>query len=197
MYKDDWQTMIGNCDSFLFLGGQEYDTLDYISKELGDQTITAIDSSRSHGKSGSSSQSRKKQGRKLMFADEIGRLDDSECILIIRGLKPFLGKKYEYTKHPNYRYTGDADSKLIYTNTKDNTIMESQDSLETKYAESKVLAYTKAAALNRPDTRILGDIKSIHGLAKSLNIKNAEEVFTRFTLIHSDFMIEGFEVNLN
>lgn len=190
MYKDDWQTMIGNCDSFLFLGGQEYDTLDYISKELGDQTITALDSSRSHGKSGSSSQSRKRQGRKLMFADEIGRLDDSECILIIRGLKPFLGKKYEYTKHPNYKYTGDADSKLIYVNTMDNTITENKDNLEQKYAESKVLAYTKAMAMSRPDTKILGDIKSIQGLAKTLNLKNAEELFSRFTFIPPDPLTE-------
>lgn len=114
MYKDDWEGILGNCDSFLFLGGQEYSTLEHISKELGDATIVVRDTGRSMGKSGSSSKNFKRSARKLMTPDELLVMDNKDCILIIRGLRPFYDEKYDYIEHKNYKYTGDADSKYKY-----------------------------------------------------------------------------------
>lgn len=113
MYKDDWEGLIGNCDSFLFLGGQEYGTLEYLSKELGNTTIYSTSTSRSFGKGGGS-RSRQTKQRALMTPDEIMRMDNSKCICIIRGLYPFFSNKYDYPRHKNYRYTGDADETLAF-----------------------------------------------------------------------------------
>ena len=115
MYKDDWEGLIGNCDSFLFLGGQEYSTLEYISKELGKTTVYVYTHSSSYAwKGGSGSKGQQKTARELMTPDEIMKMDNRDCILIIRGLHPFYGPKYDYPRHPNYRYTGDADDSLLY-----------------------------------------------------------------------------------
>lgn len=113
MYEKDWGSIIGNCDSFLFLGCPEYDTQEYISKKIGKTTITVRDNSVSHGGKGSSSLSYKKAARDLISPDELGMLDDSECVLMIRAVKPFKGKKHQFTNHPNYKYTADADSANI------------------------------------------------------------------------------------
>ena len=114
MYKDDWEGLIGNCDSFLFLGGQEYSTLEYISKELGQTTVHVKNNSRSYGKRGSSSRNTNKTARALMSPDEIMKMDNKDCILLIRGLHPFYGPKYEYTRHKNYKFTGDAQDEFLY-----------------------------------------------------------------------------------
>lgn len=114
LYKDSWEDILSNCDSFLFLGGQEYSTLEYISNELGNATITVRDTGLSSGKSKSSSKNFKKTARKLMTPDELLVMDNSDCILIIRGLRPFYDKKYDYLIHKNYKYTGDADMKNKY-----------------------------------------------------------------------------------
>ena len=114
MYKDAWESITGNCDTLLFLGGQEQTTLEYISKKLGKVTLLANGYSRSRGGQGSRTESENIKGRDLMAPDEISRMDNRDCILFIRGLYPFYGKKYSYTNHPNYRYTGDADAKNIY-----------------------------------------------------------------------------------
>ncbi len=114
MYKDDWEGLIGNCDSFLFLGGQEYSTLEYLSKELGKTTVHVYTHSRSFArKGGSGNKGQQKTARELMTPDEIMKMDNRDCILIIRGLHPFYGPKYDYPRHKNYKYTGDyADSQL-------------------------------------------------------------------------------------
>ena len=115
MYKDDWEGLIGNCDSFLFLGGQEYSTLEYISKELGKTTVYVYTHSRSFAwKGGSGNRGQQKTARELMTPDEIMKMDNKDCILMIRGLHPFYGPKYDYPKHKNYRYTGDADENFLY-----------------------------------------------------------------------------------
>lgn len=116
MYKDNYESIIGNCDTILFLGGQEQGTLDWISKKLGKETIRVRNSSRNLGGrgGGGNSLSYNTTGRELMMPDEISRMDTSYCILFIRGLFPFYGKKYDYPKHPNYKYTGDAHKKLKY-----------------------------------------------------------------------------------
>lgn len=114
MYKDNYESIIGNCDTILFLGGQEQGTLEWISKKLGKETIRIQNSSRNFGNRGGSSLSYNTSGRELMMPDEISRMHTSYCILFIRGLYPFYGKKYNYPKHPNYKYTGDAKKSLKY-----------------------------------------------------------------------------------
>jgi len=102
-YKDDWHTIIGNCQSKLFLGGDDEETLKYFTRVLGKETIDTIDNSQSTGKTGSSSKQYKKQGRELMTTDELARLDGDKCILVLSGTYPFLSRKYRIEKHPRYR----------------------------------------------------------------------------------------------
>ena len=114
MYDKKTEGLIGNCDSILFLGSSEYGTLEFVSKKLGDATIVVRNTSTSRGRSGSSSMSYNRTARKLMTPDECGRIGEENCILFIRDLQPFFGKKYEITKHPNYKYTGDANDDYKY-----------------------------------------------------------------------------------
>lgn len=114
MYKDDWEVLVGNCDSCLFLGGSDATSLEYISKKLGKETIRTVNNSRSYGKQGSHSMSYNKAGRELMTTDELGVMDNENCVLFIRGLYPFFGTKYPLEKHPNYPLSGDAKDENIY-----------------------------------------------------------------------------------
>lgn len=103
LYKDSWETIVGNCDTILFLGGQERSTLEWVNKGLGKQTIDTRSTSRSRGRNGSSSTSYGTQGRDLMTVDEIAQMPDNKCILFIRGLSPFYSNKFNLKKHPNYK----------------------------------------------------------------------------------------------
>lgn len=114
MYKDAWESVTGNCDTFLFLGGQEQTTLEYVSKKLGKVTILTNGYSRSRGGQGSRTESENVKGRDLLSPDEISRMDNKNCILFIRGLLPFFCTKYDYPKHKNYQYTGDAKEAFLY-----------------------------------------------------------------------------------
>ena len=119
IYPDEWETIIGNCDSWVFLGGADKTTLEYLSDILGTQTIRTGSSSHSSGKK-DFSESFQYTSRKLMNPDELGRMRNKNCIVSVRGLAPFYSKKYDYVKHPNYKLTGDKDKKLLYVNTLDN-----------------------------------------------------------------------------
>lgn len=114
MYKDDWEVLVGNCDSLLFLGGSDTTTLEYFSKLLGKETIRSINNSRSYGKQGSHSMSYNKTGRELMTPDELRVMDNRNCVLFIRGLYPFFSTKYALEKHPNYHLTGDASDDRLF-----------------------------------------------------------------------------------
>lgn len=114
MYKDDWGSIMGNCDSFVFLGCPENDTLEYVSKMLGKETITVRDHSTSKGGKGSSSLSYKQQGRELATPDELRRMKDNECIFVLRGEQPYRGLKHQYDTHDNYKYTADANESNVY-----------------------------------------------------------------------------------
>lgn len=114
MYKDDWEVLVGNCDSLLFLGGSDTTTLEYFSKLLGKETIRSINNSRSFGKQGSHSMSYNKTGRELMTPDELRVMNNKNCVLFIRGLYPFFSTKYTLEKHPNYYLTGDADDSQLF-----------------------------------------------------------------------------------
>lgn len=114
MYDKKTEGLIGNCDSILFLGSSEYSTLEFISKKLGDATIVVRNTSKSQGRSGSSSMSYNRSARKLMTPDEVGRIGEKNCILFIRECLPFFGPKFDLVKHPNYKFTSDADSKNAF-----------------------------------------------------------------------------------
>lgn len=114
MYKDEWEVLIGNCDSFLFLGGQDSTTLDYVSKKLGKETIRSINNSRSYGRSGGSSMSYNKTGRELMTSTELGGMDNNNCVLFIRGLYPFFTQKFHLERHRCYKESGDAKESLKF-----------------------------------------------------------------------------------
>lgn len=139
MYKDDWESIIGNCDSMVFLGGKEYTTLEYLSKELGNQTIINHNRNMSQGKQSSASQGYQTDQRAVMTPDELGNMDNSMCVVQIRGLDPFLDNKFDYLAHPNYEHTSDADPSLSYQNLIDNM-------RETTVSPADVMAYRGSQA---------------------------------------------------
>ncbi|WP_433946998.1 VirD4-like conjugal transfer protein, CD1115 family [Paenibacillus sp. SN-8-1] len=103
LYKNTWETIVGNCDTILFLGGQEQSTLEWVNKRLGKQTIDTRNSSQSRGRNSSSSVNYGSLGRDLMTIDEIAQMPDKNCILFIRGLPPFFSEKFNLKRHPNYK----------------------------------------------------------------------------------------------
>ena len=109
VYKDNADTIIGNCDSRLFLGGSEPTTLKEISASLGKETIDIANTSENRGKEVSHGLSFQKLGKDLASVDELSVLDGGKCILQLRGVRPFLSDKYDITKHPNYKYLSDYD----------------------------------------------------------------------------------------
>lgn len=111
IYKDNAETIVGNCDSMLFLGGKEKTTLEEISKMLGKETIDSYNTSRTKGSQESHGQNFQKLGRSLMDVDELAVMDGGRCILQIRGERPFFSRKYDITKHPNYQYLVDHNPK--------------------------------------------------------------------------------------
>ncbi len=108
LFKDDWEGIIGNADSFLYLGGNEQSTHKYISELLGKETIDTKTSSQSKGRNGSFSQNFQQTGRELMTPDEVRRLDNKDAIVLIRGEKPVIDEKYDILKHPNIHRTEDG-----------------------------------------------------------------------------------------
>lgn len=114
MYKDSWKTIVGNCDSFLFLGSKELSTLEYVSKELGKETIDTRNINLNKGRQGSQSYNYGIHGRELMTPDEIGRMPDDDCILMIRGLYPFYSKKYVLENHPRYKLLYDYNDENYF-----------------------------------------------------------------------------------
>lgn len=108
LFKDDWEGIIGNADSFVYLGGNEQSTHKYISELLGKETIDTRTSSQSKGRNGSFSQNFQQTGRELMTPDEVRRLDNKNAIVLIRGEKPVIDEKYDILKHPNIHRTEDG-----------------------------------------------------------------------------------------
>lgn len=109
LYKETYETIIGNCDSILFLGGQERSTLEWVNKGLDKQTIDTKNTSQSRGRNSSSSTSYGTQGRDLMTISELSRMPDNKCILFVRGLDPFYSDKYKLESHPNYKLLYEAN----------------------------------------------------------------------------------------
>lgn len=171
MYKDDWESIVGNCDTMLFLGGKDLTTAEYISKTLGKQTITTKDRSLSvSAKNGNSSQSYKQSARELMMPDELVGMSNSHCVVIVRGVDPFYDKKYDYKTHPQYCQTADADETKRYINSLDN--------MAVSYEEAKAKADTFSA-----EDEIIRKYTSLDDLVKD----NPE--WTKYPSIYDEFKI--------
>ena len=114
LYKDNADTIIGNCDSSIFLGGKEPGTLKELNQTLGKETIDTFNTGESRGREVSHSLNYQKLGKDLATIDELAVLDGGKCILQLRGVRPFLSDKYDITKHPNYKYLSDANPRNAF-----------------------------------------------------------------------------------
>ena len=114
LYKDNADTIIGNMDTMLFLGGREPGTLKELSAALGKETIDSYNTGENRGRETSHSLNYQKLGKELMSQDELAFMDGGKCILQLRGVRPFLSDKYDITKHPNYHLTADADPRNAF-----------------------------------------------------------------------------------
>ena len=108
LFKDSWESLVGNCDEFLYLGGNEKETHKYVSELLGKETIDTNTYGQTKGKSGSYSTNFQQSGRELLQPDEVRMLDNQNALLFIRGERPIPDAKYDLMKHPNIRYTEDG-----------------------------------------------------------------------------------------
>ncbi len=114
IYKDNADTIMGNCDSMIFLGGKERTTLKELEETLGKETIDTYNTGESRGRETSHSLNYQKLGKSLMSMDELAVMDGGKCILQLRGVRPFFSAKYDITRHPNYKYLSDADPKNAF-----------------------------------------------------------------------------------
>ena len=114
LYKDNAETITGNMDCRLFLGGSEKTTLKDLTESLGKETIYMLTNNTSRGNQPSYSQNQQKLGKELMTLDELAVMDGSKCILQLRGVRPFFSDKYDITKHKNYRYLSDSNPKYAF-----------------------------------------------------------------------------------
>ena len=149
MYKDDWESLVGLCDEFLYLGGTEKETHKYVSELLGKETISTTSYNQSKGRSGSYSINHQQSGRDLMTPDEVRLLDNGKCILFIRGERPVVDYKYNLLKHPNIRCTEDGGAAPYDYTAADNArddlpgapenyeLLDMDDFLPTEAAEMK------------------------------------------------------------
>ena len=114
IYKDNADTIVGNMDSQIFLGGSEPTTLKELSEALGKETIDSFNTSENRGSQTSHGLNYQKLGKALMSEDEIAIMDGGRCILQLRGVRPFFSEKFDITKHPHYKYLADADKKNTF-----------------------------------------------------------------------------------
>ena len=136
-------TIVGNCDSMLFLGGKEKTTLDEISKMLGKETIDMFNTSKTFGNQQSHGQNFQKLGKDLMSVDEIAVMDGEKCILQVRGERPFLSKKYPLEKHKNYRFLADYHEKHTFS-------IEKHLNTKLKLRKDEVYAVAEIDMSNEP-----------------------------------------------
>ena len=118
LYKDHAETIMGNCDSIIFLGGREHTTVKELSESLGKETISMQTESKTRGQQESYGQNIQRLGKELMTIDELTTMDGNKCILQLRGLRPFFSQKYDLKKHPNYKHTAEANKKNTFNTNK-------------------------------------------------------------------------------
>lgn len=155
-YKDNAPTIIGNCDTYVFLGSSETETCKEISARLNKETIIIRNNSESRGKNGSYSNSYQSLGRELMTPNEIATMPNDECIVFIKGYKPFKDKKYPYEKHPNYKLTGDYKKNFMFDYWK---ILEEPEISPVEYFKNVTKMYeVDSTILNNLQTNSKGRI---------------------------------------
>mgnify|MGYP000856603662 CR=1 FL=1 len=197
MYKDSWKTIVGNCDSFLFLGSKELSTLEYVSKQLGKETIDTRNINYGKGKQGSTSYNYGIHGRELMTPDEVGRMPDDDCILLIRGLFPFYSKKYVLENHPRYKYLYDYSEKNYF---------DYRDA--KKYYQLKQSEDARIKVLDRYSMKDFElEFEQLENLYKSLNNRDVEPVSAPASalanikiiedLYEEEFLNEEDQINYN
>ena len=147
MYKDSWENVLGNCDSLLFLGGQEPTTLEHISKTLGKETIDTRSHNRTRGRQGSTSENDGILGRELMTVDELKTMKDNECILFVRGIYPFFCNKYKIERHPNYKLLEDSNEDNVYLISDINTVKFGHESEDESDLHSEPVEDTEHGAV--------------------------------------------------
>ena len=147
MYKDSWENVLGNCDSLLFLGGQEPTTLEHISKTLGKETIDTRSHNRTRGRQGSTSENDGILGRELMTVDELKTMKDNECILFVRGIYPFFCNKYKIERHPNYKLLEDFNDDNAYLIGDINTVKFGHESEDESDLHSEPVEDTEHGAV--------------------------------------------------
>jgi len=118
LYKDHAETITGNCDSVIFLGGREHTTVKELSESLGKETISMQTNSRTRGYQESYGLNTQRLGKDLMTIDELTTMPGNKCILQLRGLRPFYSTKYDLKNHPNYKFTAEADKKNAFDSSK-------------------------------------------------------------------------------
>lgn len=164
MYKDDWRTVIGNCSTIVFLGGQEQNTTKYFSEQLGKMTVTNRSRGYSQGgRGGNANRNFQQTAREVMTPDELARMPSDEEIVFSQGRRPYLDKKYQYETHPLYSKTGDADPRnaflykeiLAYNNSKKGVNLDN-----LLKAQSEIAKYMEREAVtdseNTDDLRLQG-----------------------------------------
>jgi len=114
LYKDHAETILGNMDSVIFLGGREHTTIKELSEVLGKETISMYTESLTRGQQESHGQNLQRLGKELMTMDELTTMPGDKCVLQLRGLRPFLSPKYDLKKHPNFKHTAEADKKNAF-----------------------------------------------------------------------------------
>lgn len=188
-YDKLWEAMVGNCDTIVFLGSSENDTDKYISEKLGKKTIRVMGTSESHGSSGSNSSNWSMKGRALMDPAEIARMDNNYCIIMIRGFQPFYVKKYPYEKHPNFKFTGDADHKNNLTMEYQDTYFYCADKTMSQAANKQAASRDHAVVeknqdidTGKPLTGASGKINDENDFAKAVGAKDIKEAASH---IHS------------
>ena len=191
MYKDSWENVLGNCDSLLFLGGQEPTTLEHISKTLGKETIDTRSNNRTRGRNGSTSENDGILGRELMTVDELKIMKDNECILFVRGLYPFFCDKFVIEKHPNYKLLEDFDSQNAYLIKDIETVKFNDNSAENKDNYSETVNEEVFEQINS-DAEIGGkDVpeKIIDEIEQSVTVEEivSGEIVGNENHLHNDF----------
>lgn len=179
MYDKSWEILTGNCDSLLFLGGQEASTTEMISKRLGKETIDVVAQNRTKGhRNNSTSINNSIMGRELMTADELSVMPPSECILIVRAFHPFYCHKFDIEKHPNYKYLEDSDKNNAYL----------IDNVKT--LEMPSIIYNPDDHVEKADEDMSETDKKIMAMLEQAQMKEVSEILSETDIPDDDFDID-------
>ncbi|MCM1061332.1 MAG: type IV secretory system conjugative DNA transfer family protein [Eubacterium sp.] len=176
MYEKSWEIITGNCDSLLFLGGQEASTTEMISKRLGKETIDVVAQNRTKGhRNNSTSINNSIMGRELLTADELTVLPTDECILMVRAFHPFYCHKYDIEKHPNYQYLEDSDKNNAY-------LID-----EVKTLEMPPIAYNADDHIEKAEEDMSETDKKIMEMLEQAQMKEVSEILSETDIPDDDF----------